>query len=77
MTCFLGGGSNYNRRCEGRNELILSVMVELFFLCVFVLGVEIDLVFGCGPLIAPLGFSVSIKMNLVFVWVVDIDLNSV
>ena len=37
--------------------------------------VENDLVFGCGP--QSLGFSVSIEIDLVFVWVVQTDLVSV
>ena len=37
--------------------------------------VEIDSFFGCGR--KSLGFSVSIEIDLFFVWVVDIDLISV
>ena len=48
--------------------------IDLVFVRVVVV-VEIDSVFGYGPQLA--WFSVSIEIDLVFVWVVDIDFISV
>ena len=70
LTCF----------CErGRNRL-WTTQVGLFLVwssigLVFVRGVEIKLVSYAGG--RSHGFSVSIEIDLVLVWVVEIDLNSV
>ena len=73
VICFFVRGIEIDRVRAEINLVLVWWSMGLFF--VWVVVVEIDSIYNAGR--KSLGFSVSIKLDLVSVWLVDIDLISV